>query len=156
MKIRVVDNSYSHVTRERDPSDRWDADDTASYHNIEGIQIVPGRGNFYDLETTFPVVREQYYYLVYGIYSTGDSFSHHEGIITYVDLYFYECLAIRCRTLLEWHYEKAKDDHSIGAEDRFSVEIPTGTGGWRKFGVPWIGYFERLTALEILEVQITR
>ena len=153
MKITVVDNSYSQITRERDPSDRWDADDTATYHNIEGIRISDKKG-FFDLQTTFPVVKGQYYYLVYGIYSTGNSFSHHEGNIEYVDLYFYECLAIRCRTLLEWHYDRAKEDHSLKAEDRFSVEIPTGTGSWRTFGVPWIGYFERLTALEILEVKL--
>lgn len=102
MKFKVINDIYTEVTRERDPTDEWDADDTHQSNSIRGISLTD-KDSYYELDTEFALYSGTDYYLVYGIYSTGDSFSQHEGEIAFVQLYLTKEYAERCVKVLKDH-----------------------------------------------------
>ena len=73
MNIRIINKCHTYATRQSDPDDSWDQDDNDTSHNIVGIEIAPDSG-YYDISVPFDIERGKEYFLVYGIYSTGDSF----------------------------------------------------------------------------------
>lgn len=164
--VQVIDNTYFYVMREADPDDRWDNDDTATDHNVTGVRAVSSK-EYYDLVVDFEPNNEPAY-LLYGIYSSGDSFSNSDGHIEFVGLY-------RDKNVAWENYRKLKEHNEIyrllnerwgvtpterkAAErkhkdfDERSIELVTDNDGTTiNILVPWNGYFENLTQLEVLEV----
>ena len=82
--INVVDEAYTDVTQEADPEDEWSGESTDTSHNIQGIKL--GK-NYGDVECSFEVVPGETYFLLYYLYSTGDSFGTASGQIEFVGLY---------------------------------------------------------------------
>ena len=70
-KVRVVYDHPCDVVREGDPNERYDGDDLVYSTYINGIALGESYG---DIETAFDVHSNVPYYLLYAIYSTGDSF----------------------------------------------------------------------------------
>jgi hypothetical protein len=148
MYIKVIDDTYTKVTRPHDPEDQWSGEDTYTSHSIEGIEIVK-KNEYYDLETEFKILPNKDYYLLYAIYSTGDSFSHHEGKIDYIYLYKTASKAEAAKTILENHDTESKD-----WDERFNKTIKTEKGKNLKLYISWAGYFESLTSVNIEMVRI--
>ena len=136
--VQIVDDVYSEVTRHADPDDRWDADDTYTSHSIRGFKVVKG---YYDLAVGFEPSYDKTYFLLYATYSTGDSFSHHEGEIEFVDLYEDENVA----------YENLRRLQQL--EAGYSAKLLHENGEEYIFNVPWVGYFESLSDLEVTAIR---
>lgn len=167
--VKVIDNTHSEVTREGDPNDRWDRDDTYTYHHIKGIRLLD-EGEYYDFITTFEVDPQKVYFLLYGIYSTGNSFGHDEGEIQFVDLYETMEMAQKNLKRIEEHhktYKKLNDRWTQPSKEEkkelkdlkktfneWSVKLVTQSGREYDFHVPWHGYFERLEQVEIEPVMV--
>jgi hypothetical protein len=83
-KISVVDYSDTMTTEHADPDDAWSADSTFTSHDIQGISLEDTYG---DLTVSYDIEYDVPYFLVYYIYSTGDSFHNDEGLIEFIDLY---------------------------------------------------------------------
>lgn len=146
MKIKVINNSFTEVTRAADPNERWDADDTDTFNSIEGIKIVTNEKCHYDLDTEFDVKAGREYYLVYAEYTTGDSFGSASGLIDFIQLYRTLAKAKVCIATLT---AKPIDDTC-----QYSADIVTESGKVLTYGKPWIGYFESLDNLDIAYVMV--
>ena len=142
-RINVIDEVFYGVSREGDPNDTWDRDSTYEDHNVTGIRVVEG---YSDLEVGFTPEPNKDYWLLYGIYSTGDSFGTDDGRISYVDLY-------EDRGVAEENAKRLRK-HNEGNEDCYSCKLIHESGKEYQFHVPWKGYFERLSYLEVKAVRI--
>ena len=144
-KINIIDREHTEVTR-ADGGGEWDADDTYTSHSIEGISI--SDAEYSTLEVPYKVKKNVPYYLVYAIFSTGDSFHHEEGRIDFIDLYQKRTLAEKVARIIEEDYKKWKEN--------FSVTIFDSTGKKFKMHCPWKGYFESLTDVRVEEVYLEK
>jgi len=136
-EIEIIDDTYTEVTRESDPDEQWDGDDTCTSHDIHGFKI----GKYGDLSVRFEPEYDKTYFLLYATYSTGCSFSQHEGEIEYVDLYEDENVA--------WENYRRLDKHGEG----YSAKLLHESGKEYTFSIPWIGYFESLQDLEVMAIR---
>lgn len=165
--IRIVDETHCNTTREHDPNDKWDQDDTSTSHNIKGIEIADKKKSFvfHDMEVPFKVRKHVTYFLLYVIYSTGDSFHHSEGEINFVDLYESRDFAEANKILIEEHYKAVKGDGDDMEEfrdggttrkafEKFTIALQRSNGNVMNTHVPWTGYFERMTSVSIKEVRV--
>lgn len=137
--LYIQDESYTEKTTSEPPEneDPYYRDSTHTTHSIQGISLKK-RGSRYNetLELDYQPDADALHYLVYALYSTGDSFGHDSGRIEFIDLFKTESDANDCHELLK----KAKDG---------SARIKSGGGKAYTFSVPWIGYFDRLESIEI-------
>ena len=113
--LRINDNSYTEVTRPRDPNDRWSGEKTYTSHDIESFRVVDDN-DYDDVSVAFDIEEGRDYYLLYTIYSTGDSFSRHDGAIKFIDLYETKEMAEENRQRIVKHYEDKNDEN-------YSVEL---------------------------------
>lgn len=151
-KISIVDNAYTHVTRHKEPDERWDADDLDSDHNIVGFEFAPkGKNSYCDIETPFKVDPYKDYYLLYVIYSTGDSFHQESGLIEFINLFEDVNIAYENKRRIDEHYKKNKRTNS---EDTYSVKLLSSIGNEYKINIPWMGYFESLDECEVKLVNL--
>jgi hypothetical protein len=164
-KIQVVDEARLYVTEPGDPDDRWDRDNTATEHYIRGIRVV-GEKDYYDLQTAFDIDPKRPYFLMYAIYSTGDSFGHDEGRIEYVGLFEELEFAHENVARIRRHneiYQQLNDrwyrsSKQMSKEqlkkleksfEPYTVRLVTEDGQEYDVHVPWHGYFERLIDVEV-------
>ena len=140
--IKIIDYPRIEVTREA-TLDEWDGDDTNEIHDIEGFTIVNENG-YYDLKVPFEIDKNKTYYLVYVIYSSGDSFHHEESRIDFIELYEDVKMAKEVAKIIEDDYRNWES-----TEKDWSVEIFNSNGEKYKIHCPWKGYFERLSYAEV-------
>ncbi len=140
--IKIDKTSRQHVTREADPNERWDGDDTDWEHDIHGFSV-SGEKDYWDFVMKNDP-KGKTLYLVYALYSTGDSFHHEENVICLVGLYEDESDAIAVVDAIELDYKKNEDSF-----EPVKVKLP-------KKGVEetiatstWKGYFESLSSINI-------
>ena len=134
--------SYTVVTRDRDPSDRWSGEDTDTSWTI--LDICLGKPRSYSgrqIPYDFDVSVGDTVYLLYSINSEGDSFSRHDGE-HFEDILVFKTLekAQAAKKVLEG-FDKSGNDQMIN--------LTTESGEIYKFYPPWWGYFERLDTLDI-------
>lgn len=127
------------------------------HHDISGL-IPVEEGCYFDMVVPFDLVKGQDYFLVYGIYSTGDSFSNTSGKLQLVDVYTTREKAERCvKSLVEHYAFYTNPPKKIRGKNRqyneYGVCIKDDMGVKYKFGVPWTGYFESLSGVEIKAIQ---
>jgi len=166
--IKILDEARTYVTDPANPDDKWDRDNTATEHDIRGFRVV-GEQNYYDLSVDFEVDPTRPYFLVYAIYSTGDSFGHDDGCIEFVGLYESldvahenaQRLKIHNETYRQWNdpwYTPSKQMSMAELKkleknfEPYSVQLVTKDGTDYKMNVPWHGYFEHLDEVEVESV----
>lgn len=152
MEYQVKYHSHCEITEERDPDDEWDRDNTSTDHFIEGVAVYHKGDWGSEMHGTveFDLVPDKPYYLLYGIYSTGNSFGYDEGEIEFVDLYESVEFAEEMKQRLEKHNEQRDSD-----DERDSVTLKAEKSGKKiDFLVPWMGYFEHLSYVEIETVYL--
>jgi hypothetical protein len=140
--VKIDKISTQYVTRERDPNERWDADDLAWDHNIQGFSVV-GEKKYWDFVMT-KNPKGKTLYLVYALYNTGDSFYCEENVICLVGLYEDKEDAVAVMDALELDNKK-----NSGRFNPINVKLP-------KKGVEetiatstWKGHFERLDTINV-------
>lgn len=161
--VEISDHHSGYVTRRARDDDEWDQDDIAYTHTVLGVRTFDeGEPQYYTGVTVpFQVLNDKEYYLVYVVYSTGDSFHHEEGCVHYVDLFETLSKAEALAKIIETHYSfsykaqrwadkevkppKGYNEYQISYLNEAGEEIST--------HVPWTGYFESLTNIVIERVR---
>jgi len=165
-EVFVVLSSSQHETRTRDPDDRWDRGNTHTDWSIKGLaingdekrtrnnyELIPTvvlsssngdekrtRNNYELIPTDVEVNINGAYFLVYAIYSTGDTFGSD-------DCGRFEPIAL-FTTL-----EKAKACQKA-CEDKDVKSFLHENGEKETIYRPWLGYFEYLNDLDIEVVRV--
>ena len=128
------------------------------------------------LITPIDVVHDKNYYVVFVVYSTGDSFSTTEGLIDYVEIYNTREEASECRDTIRRHYDFYKEHYCfsndtksmhydyLGKRQRkfaaavfgqqHSVKIKNGIGIAYEYHCPWMGYFESIENVVVARMQL--
>lgn len=167
--IYVPRDCHSRITRVAE-RDKWDRDDTyCDWQIADYIELHEDSKSWsreVDLSVPFEVTSGIKYYLLYGVYSTGDSFGHDENSgIEFCGLFTDKHVAEQNDTRLRVHYDWAKySGYRIGkrqpnapkyADGQWTVKLLS-DDGMSEFmcGVPWTGYFESLSYTEVKEVQL--
>lgn len=138
--VNITDEVDTWVTVESDGQMYGQGECTAQSHTITGLQLAEGK--YGDIGVPFKVVEGETYYLLWASYNTGDSFSHQEGLVCFIDLFqskeVAEENAKRCTAKLE----------------EYSVCIKLDDGREYKMHAPWEGYFESLNFIEVLPLKL--
>jgi hypothetical protein len=154
----VIDSASTTITRHA-TRDEWDRDDTATEHYVQGIYRVPDReGGTYpycggeSLASSLDLKVDDTAFLVYVVYSTGDSFGHDEGrCLRPIGLYDSREKAEKVADLLEAH---AKQDPNGPYEIRYTFTYPDNDGVERDCHAGWMGYFEHLDEVAVKKVTV--
>ena len=152
--IKVEDDLSGHETSEADPKDNWSRASTHTEHNIVGFKV-RSEPQYGDVMVPYEPERGVDYYLLYVVYTTGDSFGHDSGQgIEYIGLYTKDELHIAQEN------EQRIEAHNHGNyETKLQLLMPnfwhgSGTSDFDIY-VPWQGYFESLDYVSIETVQRT-
>jgi hypothetical protein len=140
--VSIDETAHSYVTTAADPEDSWSADSTHTDHFINGFTMSGNSG----LPVGFTPVADKDYFLVYALYTTGDSFSSHSGELEYIGLYQSAEFAYNIKQKLESH-----DD---AGETRYNIDLTTEDGREYTLCIPWIGYFESLDSITVEVVRL--
>lgn len=141
--IRVLHESHSYVTRERSSNDEWDRDDTRTDHAVLGLEIGEDHHRL-----SIPDARPgEILHLVYAVYSTGDSFGRDE------DHCFEPILVHRDVDLAN---QNARALAAISQEDGYGtqVQLTMDDGTALPYTLPWLGYFESLSFIEVASFEL--
>lgn len=162
--VNIVTIGRSHVTRECNQDDQWDRDDTSTDWDILGIEL--GNDGYRTIPVSFPIKEDKEYYLLYTIWSTGDSFgrddgSQFDGIALYID----KNKAYEAEKLIRNHanlyreysssYSRPKNKKPKDFQD-YTVNIKLEDGTILPVGAGWNGYFESLDTVDVQVVSLTR
>jgi hypothetical protein len=164
--LKVDHEIYTDVTRERDPTDKWSGEDTTSSHSVNGLSVST---EYPDVTACFPVEAGDTVFLVFAVYSTGDSFSHHEdGQIVFVDVFETFDVAEQAAKALRAHNDWYKKLHErwtpMTTQERkelakqykseYTAQIFREDGSAMDVHVGWNGYFERLSYIEVKQLNV--
>ena len=133
-------DSYVTITREADSSDRWDRDDTHTSWSINGVKLLDHDAyKALSCDADFKVGDKVY--VVYAVYSTGDSFGHDEG---------------RDIEFVSWHRDEEIAKQNVqsliqGNTKGYHYTIKLDNGSEITRYCPWDGYFESLDYAEYRE-----
>lgn len=119
-------------------------------NDVKGIELLSDEKKYHDLVVDYDLKEGDIVYLVYGTYSTGDSFGSCNGCIEFVDVFKTEQKAWDCRNALVKE-QKDKDGNTV-----WSVEYLTESDKTLKFHVPWFGYFEHLDDVYVVELIVEK
>lgn len=143
--IEIVNDKSHDITREPSDDDTWDRGDYHTYHNIEGFRV-HGPDHYFDLVTPYQPRFGTLYYLLYVIYSTGDSFGHTtDGGIEYIGIYKKDQVQIAVKN-------KAIIEAPPSERKKRDLELYSPEGKKFKTYAPWEGYFESLSRIDIIGV----
>lgn len=172
--IKVEYHSYTDVTREADPNEEYDGDDTSTSHTVVSATLV--EDNSFNCVGNFSAQNQNKVYIVYAVYSTADSFSRHDGSgIEFVQAFISEEKAVRCMNQIKANnnlynelsasyrndpkkIEEYKQEvvglninkkGKIKTEDLYSVNFQDEKDEIRTISAPWNGYFESLDYVEV-------
>lgn len=129
---------YTEVTREADPDDSWGADDTSTSWSVDGVSLSDKDGQ-HALPADFPVEVGDTVYVVYAVYSTGDSFHRADGE-------YLEVLSFHKNSAIAY---KNKESADGPRKDRHEMTIEFDNGKKIKRYCPWDGYFESLNYVSV-------
>ena len=142
--IILLDNQYTDTTRHADPDEMWDADSTSTSHDVYSFEVV-GDKHYHDLMVGFDCEYDRDYYLLYALYSSGDSFSNHEGNIEYIGMFEDAELAIKNEKIINDQYRSNKDNYTYNLFDDAGTKY--------KLCAPWCGYFECLDDVDVVTIR---
>lgn len=157
--VRIIYDTFTEVTRERDMEDEWDMDDTYESHQINFV--VP-EGKYPDLACPYQVEPGKEYFLVYITYSTGCTFNREDGKISFIGLYQTKEEAEHAEALIEAHNLIYRDFNEDALHMKKGVKPPAGwdehnlhipnNGVVQNYYIPWHGYFESFGSVETVKV----
>lgn len=161
--VIVHQTSNTQVVRTADTTDEWDKDDTETITTVLGVETEETtRENemYCDIAVPFKVVSGKDYYLVFVVYSTGDSFSHEDGVVNYIDLFETREKAEKLAQIIQEHYSYCSNEQRWQDKKKkppkgyseFSLQYLNEEGQQMTLGVPWTGYFERLQGINVQKV----
>ena len=143
IKLGVHVDSHVTTTRERDTDDSWDRGSTSTTWYVNSIALPRKLENEYksggprdtiDYEGEVNLGDEMY--LLYAVYSTGDSFGHDaDGMIDFISVHKDPAVA------------QYNHDQLNGASGTVKLKSDDGTE-WNYY-VPWNGYFESLSYINV-------
>lgn len=141
MKLYLSTSSHTIQTRETYSDDSWDRGDTETSWHFGGISLEKpvGEYEYIEVDDDFDVTGN--IYLVLAVWSTGDSFGHDAGY----------CCEIFAAYNIREDAEKAETLLSTATNAFKKVHLPN---GYEVSFVPWIGYFESLDYITIVEGSI--
>jgi hypothetical protein len=154
-KLYVNTTHYQEVTRcATEPE--WDRDDTYTSWTVDGVSLSKNTGwEQEEVPVDFGVEKGDTVYLLYAIYSTGDSFGRDdcanlENILIFKD----HEKAEAAKKAIRNHYDRCNrwydgDDKIEDFNQQFSLMLKTETGLEYELHVPWTGYFESLDRVEV-------
>ena len=151
-EIDVKCNEYSEITRQADPSDRWEQDDLAYYNTPIGFTARVFDGDYVQWATSVPFEPkfDKDYYLLVVYYGNGDSFHNESGLMHVVDLYRTREEARVAEKQIWDHRNNSDPDyekcHSVNITFSDGVTRPTST-------YDWTGYFNDLERTEIFALR---
>ena len=158
----------SETVNTREPGDDgWDRGDTSTSWWVEDVDFTTQEGSGYGehfivpkFDLVFPLLQSKEFYILYGIYSTGDSFGHDDRkYLEVIEVYQELCDAEQAERQLQDHYRLAREGRYGGygsgstKKERpkdfndYSCEIIGGDGKLFTCHTPWVGYFDSLDDL---------
>jgi len=145
--IEITDESYSEEMREPQ-DDGWDRGDSSVSHNITGFRAAPEKeGKYYDLVVPYEPEFGVTYYVLYAVYSTGDSFGHDSGAgIEFIGFYTEDELDVAKENLRKVETSRQAEDYSV------ILKVPSGSRTFDQH-TPWVGYFESLDYADITSIE---
>lgn len=148
MKISVDYTKDTTITRYG--TGNYDNDDTSSTWSIHGLKF--DKGGYRDIDIPFDVVEGEEYYLLYAVYSTGCSFGHDQhGQIEFIDLYKSKEKAQAAFNVID-EFQSLSDSERDNYKN--TVNLIREDGKPYSFYVPWNGYFESLSYIEVLPIHL--
>lgn len=154
---KIEHSSYTDVTRESDPEDRWDRDDLDTTWSI-GSKITECEDKSPDIVVPFKLELEKNYYLVYVIYNTGDSFHHHSGYgCNFIELFTDKTKADNLAQLIRQQNKDYNSRKDLG-ESAYSLSYTDELGNKKIVSCDWNGYFESIQTCDIqtLNLQLSK
>jgi hypothetical protein len=143
-KIRIVKDSYSHVTRHSDPTEEYDGDDIVNEHSISGFAPVDDKDYYDFILDDYDPTEDKAYYLIYVLYDTGDSFHREDNVICLV-----ECVGDRHTA--ETIAKAINKDALNGGMGPIVLTIDG-----KKYSIgcsEWKGYFEHFRSANVERIQ---
>ncbi len=147
-EIYIVRDFECEETSVPDPEDRWERANTSTQHYIYGFEVDNGS---FDLAVRFDPEFDVDYYLLFAVYSTGDTFGHDAGgNIEFLGLYEKDETAELNQKRVE-----AQSSMDEPEADYFhsTVTLLSDFGIDYDFYIPWFGYFESLDYITIETVR---
>lgn len=154
--LTVHHNRHSEVTYEANPDDEWSRDSTTSSHSVDGISLA---SEYPDVTACFPVKDGDTIYLLYAVYSTGDSFGHDENSsIAYIDVFKTYEKAEKAAKDIRMHANWFKGVHGFVVPSKeekkkyasdYQVDIKRENGKTMDVFAGWNGYFESLSYVQV-------
>ena len=144
-RLRV--NHSSLRTQIRKGTGRYDRGNTSTDHTVRGLYI--STDQYGDVYIPGEVSPGDNIWLVYAVYSTGDSFGHDDkNCIDFISIHRDE--------------ETARNNAKIlckinGDEFNYDYQVPITMEGGTKlnYNPPWLGYFERLDYIDVQSFRVS-
>lgn len=142
--IALLGTKFTEVSEDYDHDNEWARGDTSTQWDISAAVPIGLVENKEDILDTIDTNHTGECYLVYIIYSTGDSFGHDYS-------YFLELIWV-----FSSQYLAEKAAKQIYEHDRYdaNVVLEIDFGIRKEFYPFWIGYFETLEQVKIIEVKV--
>lgn len=142
-RLKVNKSGERRSTRSPQSDDQWDRGDTETDWEVSGVEIVDSEKDHYDVMADFKVKPGDRIWLVYAIYSTGDSFGNDRGSsIEFFTAHKNEEIASDNGEILA---RMSKSDSHYN----FNAAITLDSGLRMVVHVPWMGYFEGLDNVHV-------
>ena len=150
--VSIIDDEHCESFRGKGDYADWRETKT---HDIQGFKLVKEK-EYFDLTVAFKPQRHTNYYLLYVLYSSGDSFGHSSGNICFVGLYEDERTADRnAKRIVEHNNCYRKRDYKWkDHEEEYSVELEEPDCCNVRFSCAWNGYFERIEDVVVMAVSM--
>jgi hypothetical protein len=131
VELQYDRNCYD--TSEADSTDPWDRPNTCSDWTVHGAKLADDRG-YKNVPYPGDLKSGDEVYVLYAVYSTGDSFGHDEnGCIEFISVHKDANLAFKNKNNLQ------NGKHVVEHDD----------GTIENIYAPWGGYFESLSYLQV-------
>ncbi len=148
--VYVIASSQTIVTRPRRENDPWDQDDTSTSWNLVGISTDKEKFGYKErVSVNFDIDPREHYYLLYAVYSTGNSFGNAIGYhFEAIDLYKCPKKAREALKIIE------DNEDCVISNQKKTLELLTEDGKVHEYTIPWQGYFEGLDYVKVEMVYV--
>ena len=142
--LKLVYTSRTQTTKEPDSEDGWDRGDTETSYEVRGVTLQ--EEDSYNAIPVEHINKGDTIYIVYAVYSTGDTFGTDSGgEIELVSVH-------KTKELAEKNVRMINSRTKKEANCSISIELDNGNIFTRY--CPWDGYFESLDYCEYKEVVV--